>query len=295
MRFLYALLCPLCLSLTAGPLAAAPPIKQIVWFHSDFPPIFILSGPFKGRGTADRREEFLMRQIPSFSHTKVTANVARMQEEMKNQNNICSSSLLKTPEREKNFIFSDALTEILPNGLVTLSSNRTVLEPFLNDRGELRLAELIASEKFRIAVAAGRSYGQTIDASLLAGVGSGKVVPFNASDIFASGLLQVSNNQGADAVMGYAIELSWAILRFHQDSGRFWFIPVEGETALTPVHVACSRSPLGAELIAQVNALIHLGNAQEAAARAYIEWLPADIAQYYERARKPPLAGTRPK
>ncbi|GAB2887430.1 hypothetical protein GCM10027046_14660 [Uliginosibacterium flavum] len=295
MRLLISLLCPICLSLMISPLLAQVPAKSVVWFHSDFPPISIISGPFKDRGAADQWGALLMQQMPDYQHELIPANAARLQEEMKQRGNGCSRALLKNPEREKNFIFSEPLVSFLPNGLITLRSRKADLEPFLNERGELRLDALLNARKFEIAVAAGRSFGPSIDPVLQAGSAQGKLVQFNASDLFSSGLLRLSNHQGVDAVMGYAIELSWAIRRFDLKPSQFWFIPVEGETALLPVHIACSRSPTGEAIIGQINALVHEGKLPDAAARAYRDWLPADIAQYYDRRRKPAASGKRSK
>ncbi|MDP5240651.1 TIGR02285 family protein [Uliginosibacterium sp. 31-16] len=269
-----------------GMSAAARAAGSIVWFHSDFPPLSIVNGPDKGRGAADQWGVFLQQQLPDFQHELIAANTLRIQEEMKHRDNACNYAFLKTAEREKLFLFSEPLASIQPSGLITLRSREKELAPFLNDRGELRLQALIATQKFRIAAAAGRSFGHVIDEALLAGHEDGKLVPFTTSDLFSSGLLQILNKQGIDALPGYAMELSWAAQRFNLPPDRFWFLPVEGQTDLLPVHVACSRSPIGEQIISQINELIRAGKLPEVASQAYRGWLPADVARHYDRQRK---------
>lgn len=269
-----------------GMSGAARAAGSIVWFHSDFPPLSIVNGPDKGHGAADQWGAFLQRQLSEFQHELIAANTMRLQEEMKHRDNACNYAFLKTAEREKLFLFSEPLASIQPNGLITLRSREKELAPFLNDHGELRLAALIATKKFRVAAAAGRSFGHVIDEALLAGQESGKLVPFTTSDLFSSGLLQILNKQGVDALPGYAMELSWAAQRFNLPPERFWFLPVEGQTDLLPVHAACSRSPLGEQIISQINELIRTGKLHEVASQAYRAWLPADVARHYDRQRK---------
>ncbi|MBS1211121.1 MAG: hypothetical protein H6R19_3519, partial [Proteobacteria bacterium] len=258
---------------------ANQPTGEIVWFHSDFPPISILSGPFKGQGAADRWESFLIQNLTDFRHEQLPANTLRLHDEMKRRDNACNPAYLKTPEREKFFIFSNPIVHILPNGLVSLRSNKALIEPFLNGRREVRLAELLSTQKLQIAVARGRSFGHTIDTQLKAG----NAVQYNASDIFSSGFLQLANHQGVDAVVGYAIELTWSTRRFDLDPKQFWFIPVEGATELIPVHIACSRSAAGEQIIARINDLVRAGKVTEIATHAYREWLPEDIGHFYDR------------
>ena len=254
-----------------GMSGAARAAGSIVWFHSDFPPLSIVSGPDKGRGAADQWGAFLQQQLPEFQHELITANTVRLQEEMKHRDNACNYAFLKTAEREKLFLFSEPLASIQPNGLITLRSREQELAPFLNDHGELRLAGV----------------GIHTERKELAGHESGKLVAFTASDLFSSGLLQMLNKKGVDALPGYAIELSWAAQRFNLPPERFWFLPVEGQAELLPVHVACSRSPVGEQIIAQINELIRAGKLHEVASQAYRDWLPADVARYYDRQRKP--------
>ena len=268
----------------AGASAAAQAREGIVWFESDMPPLTILSGEHAGKGAGDIWSKELHRLLPEFDHLRSTANVARSLEELKRRENACGAIYLKTAQREEILVFSQPFVWLQPNGFITLHKQRAKLTPFLNSREELRLDELIASRRLRISAAGSRAFGGQIDPALRAGLKTGVVRNFNTSDLFASGLLQVDKNlEDIDAVIGYANELHWSILRLKLQPEKFWFIPIAGETALIPVHVACARTPMGQQIIQRVNQIIATSELVEVARQAYRAWLPADAAHHYDQ------------
>lgn len=257
----------------------------IFWYHSDFPPLSILYGPDKHTGAADQWNSYIRSRMPQFKHELVEANTARTIEELKRKDNACNSAMIKTPAREKFALFSEPIIELLPNGLITLQTRLGELSPYLNENGEVRLTKLLASHKFRIGVASGRSFGNTIDGLLQADSARSTVVPFAAPDIFLSGFTRMANKQSIDAVIGYAVELSFAARRIGRDPGQFVFLPIAENNSLTVGHIACSKSLLGEKAIAQINDIIRTGGA-ETALKAYRAWLPPEIRNYYDDQRK---------
>lgn len=273
--------------------AAAGEARDILWLFPDYPPNYILSGPHKGQGLAEKRETSIRNALTEYRHQRMVASMIRIQEEMKYRDNACNGSMQKTRERERFAIFSAPLLETLPNGLVTRSDRKADFAPFLNSRGELQLARLLQSGKFRLAVAAGRSYGQYIDADLQAGRDNASLHPFYATDIFSTGLLQLSRQKTVDAVLGYPTELGWALQQLKLAEKDFWFIPVEGGPPLMPTHVICSRSAMGKAVINRVNDLLRRGELQEEAERAYLEWLPAASRARYLQLRRNQKPGNK--
>jgi len=257
----------------------------ILWYHSEFPPISILNGPDKHTGAADQWEAYFRSRMPQYQHELVEANTARTLEEIKHRDNVCNPAMIKTLARERNALFSDRIIDLLPNGLITLQARTGELRPYLNENGELRLTEFLASHKFHLGVASGRSFGTTIDSLLQAENSRSVVVPFAASDIFLSGFTRMANKQSMDAILGYAVELSFAARRIGRDPEQFVFFPIAEDTSLVSVHVSCSRSPLGEKVIAQVNEIVRTGGT-ETALKAYRAWLPSDIRSYYDEQRK---------
>ena len=282
----YRLLAFLFVASIFSPASAAESEQEVTWLFSDYPPNYILNGPHKGKGVAERREALVRKALPEFQHHRLMASMVRIQEEMKHRDNACNGSMQKTKERESFALFSDPVLETLPNGLITWTEKKTELAPFLNAQGELRLADLLRSGKFRIAVAAGRSYGAYIDADLKPGQENGSLRPFATADIFTTGLLQLINQKSVDAVLGYPTELGWSLHQFKLSEKDLWFVPIAGSPALMPTHVVCSRGATGRIVIDRVNEILRRGELQEEALRAYLEWLPATNRAHYEKLRK---------
>ncbi len=276
----------LLLGLLTNAVFAGEPLPELLWYRFDYPPAVILSGPHKGHGYADVRDAYLMREMAEYKHTLVTSNIPRLFEEMRARGNVCNSSLLKTPEREPFVLFSEPVAELLPIGLVTLASRKADFAPFLNARGELRLPEFIRSQKFKVAIAAKRSYGPVIDLALQSAKETGTVRPYFKGDIFVSGLIQLDRRDQADATLGYAVELFWTAQRLDRNIGDYWFMPIEGATQLVISRVGCSRSPQGEAAIAHINKLIRSGRAGKVFENAYLKWLPPDLRGYYLQMRK---------
>lgn len=265
---------------------AQEPLPEVLWYRFDYPPAFISTGPDKDRGYGDVRDAYLMRELTEYRHKIVVSNVARLFEDMRVQGNICNSALLKNPEREKYVVFSEPVAELLPAGIVTLASRKADFASFLNKRGELRLPEFIQSQRFRIAVAASRSYGPAVDQALQAGKRIGVVRPYSSSDIFASGLMKLDRRGQADATLGYAVELYWAARRMNLSVDEYWFVPIEGATQLIYSRVGCSRSPQGLAVVDRINKLIRSGEVDKVFEKSYLAWLPPDLRRYYLQVRK---------
>ena len=267
------------------PPASAVAQDTIVWFHTDFPPMSIIQGSDAGTGASDKWGRYLMEHLPEFRHEKLISNVARQHEEMKHRDNACFRSFIKTPEREKYLVFSEQIVDVLPNGLVTLSSRKAELEPFMNQKGELRLAELLADGRYKIGVASGRSFGPKIDSVVGSLKGGANIVPFASGDIFYTGLVYLSKRGTVDGLLGYAIELEYGLGRLKEDPSLFTFLPIAEDTSLVPVYISCSKSPMGEKIISRINQVIRSGGFAYATT-VYRAWLPSETRDYYDRLRK---------
>lgn len=259
----------------------------VFWFRSDFAPGSIVSGPDKDRGYLDQLTTAIEKHLPNYRHPWVTAPVSRIQEEMKIRPNACNPAFLKTPEREALFVFSAPYIELLPNGLIVNRASLPPLKPFLSEKGAVHLGDLLASHLWHVAIVAGRSYGDGINAALKANADSGLVIAVQSADLFSTSLRKLAEHRDLDGVIGYGSELDYAVKLQGYDPAKFVFVPVAEEPPLIASHVACSRSPFGEAFIAEVNALIASSDVQSVVLAAYRSWLPPDTVAYYDRLRRP--------
>jgi len=257
----------------------------VYWYTSDFPPVYILSGPKRGSGHGDKRRDLLIKHLRGFRHEVVEASTRRMMEDLKTKPNVCSVAVVKTPERETTMEFS-AIPVIwtLPNGAITLRSRLPAFAPFLNERSELRLDAFLANAKeHHLGIIAGRSFGTGIDAVLKKHATSESVVVVPASDLFASRLLKLANQNELDAILGYAIELNFVSGQLGLDRNKFALLPVAEEAPIQAGYVVCSKSTIGRRVMAEVNSLIGEKKIQAKMEAAYREWLDEESTALYDR------------
>jgi len=258
--------------------------ETISWYISDFPPSYILAGPSKGQGMGDRRIQIFTKRAPEYTHEVVVAPQSRMMEMFKVKPNVCNAGLLKTAERETFMEFSAPYGEALTNGVVTTRKRMELFKPYLNEQGELRLDDFLASGKSRLGLIASRSFGNGIDAVLKKHASMASVVP--SSDHLSSRLLKLANQNEFDAVIAYPTELRYLIRELGLDEKEFVFLPVAEEAPVTHAFITCSKSDLGKQFIAIINRLLEDPVVQQEVAAAYRAWLDDDSAARFDRLRR---------
>ncbi|MDF3935036.1 TIGR02285 family protein [Pseudomonas citronellolis] len=276
---------PTCLALASALLAPcalatspAPATPEVRWLTTDFPPLYILSGPERGRGLADVAQNLVIQRLDGFRHTEeeVPANYPRIEQEMKNWANVCFAGFLKTPERERAFIFSDAYRLMLPIHLFTLVDHA----PLPTHGGRVDLRALLAGGQLRLGVLGGRRYGTAID-ELLAEHPDDKAVYRRYAQDQLEGLLgmMASQGRGIDAVLAYPNEVLHRTAASGKPPLDVRRYAIEGTPEYQEGYIACSRSALGRQVIAAVNGVIP--QVRQAVAEVYDAELPeADRPRY---------------
>jgi uncharacterized protein (TIGR02285 family) len=261
--------------------------EVILWYVSDFPPSHILSGPQRGQGMGDRRIQIFTQQLSQFRHQIAVAPFIRFIEAVKTEPNACNAGLLKTPEREAFIEFSAApYGEALSNGIITTRGRMALFTPFINEFGDLRLNDFLASGKARVGVIPGRSFGAGIDTVLKKYADRAAVVA--STDHLATRLVMLANENKFDAAIGYPTELRYLTRELGLDEQNFVFLPVVEEPPLLPAYIACSKSAFGRQVMAAINRALADVEVQNQITAAYIAWLDDETAARYKRLRKPP-------
>ena len=284
----------LLLVITFPSLAADNSGNVVQWYIASFPPINITSGPNRGQGWGDRRLEAITRRLTGYQHEIVEASGIRMTEDMQRKPNICNTGLLKTPEREQYLIFSDPILWIIPNGAITTRVRYATLKPYLNDRGELKLAEYLQQANPRIGTHASRKYGKGIDATIQKYATANTLVAVPSGAYPAARLLKLANQDEYDIVLGYPAELRYLAREAALKESNFVFLSIVEEPGLIQTYVACSKSDLGQKVIAQVNKIIGHPQVQDELLVAYKHWLDDETAARYDRLRQQTLSNRRP-
>jgi uncharacterized protein (TIGR02285 family) len=168
------------------------------------------------------------------------------------------------------------------------------LERYITAEGELQVSAMIDAGS-HLAVQSGRSYGTELDGlAEQARKGNHLVVLSSTRPVEAKlGLLEKGR---VDAAFLYPIELELT-LRHAGQQNLYEFLPVAGNGSYTLNYLACSKSPLGKQVIEEANAIV----ARERDgffAGAYREWLPAGNlkmhAAFHQAAFKQPIRSLAP-
>jgi uncharacterized protein (TIGR02285 family) len=256
--------------------------RTIYWAVGYFPPFSILEGDYASQGFADAFRRILFENLRGYKHELIVATTARSIERIQAQPNVCSTTLLKTPERERMMEFSTKVQDLLPNGVVTLRAKLPLFQPFLNERGELRLAEFLSSGNYRLGVVS-RSFGQGIDRLLKRYEGEPSIVIVPSTDHFTTRLQKLVTQHEFDAILGYANELQYAARSLNLAPQQFAFLHVAEEPGLISLYVACSQSATGRRVIDEVNRVLADPIHQQTIKAAYRYWLDAESANRFEQ------------
>ncbi len=102
---------------------SAGEISTITWIQNDFPPVWILDGPYKGQGGADLIQTLVMENLPEYNHKTLLLNNSRFRQMAKQGKNVCSCATFKTEDREKIMHFNRIPSSfIFSNGIITKKS-----------------------------------------------------------------------------------------------------------------------------------------------------------------------------
>jgi uncharacterized protein (TIGR02285 family) len=255
--------------------------ETVDWYINSFPPYFIISGPDKDQGAIDQAMRVMMKKMPEFKHNIVEAALSRVIEQIKTTPNACSASLLRNKEREAVMDFSSTHMRVLPNGIVTKRDRLPIFKPYLNEHGQLRLADFLATGKYHLGLAPDRSYGAGIDAILKKYPEA--IVSIPASDQFSSRLLKLAKQNEFDAIVGYAIELKYTVREFKLSESDFAVLPVAEASDLLSIAVGCSKSEMGQRILAGINRALADPKTQQEIEGFYRAWLDNETAAYYDR------------
>ncbi|MCK6188613.1 TIGR02285 family protein [Pseudomonas sp. EYE_354] len=272
-RWLLGLCMPL-FGLAPLPLQAA---DTLTWLISDLPPLTFFDGPQKGQGAIDELLPMLIERLPEYEHKVVHVNRARGLQMLQAPALSCDPSLLWTPQRAKWVVYSGPAFSIVSNGVAVRQDRQAALAPLVT-QGKIDLTALLQDEQTRLGMVAERSYGTFIDGVMARTDAHYRVLHYG-NDALGS-LLQMQRLGRLEAVLGYWTEIRYHALRQGIDPLTLAFYPIAGAMPYQRVHIGCSDTPQGHQVIEHLNGVLSK-LPQDKLLHAYANWLdPALRAQY---------------
>lgn len=231
--------------------AAAQAGEHVTWLHPEFPPSYIESGEFAGQGYLDQQLAVLQAKLPGFTHSVVSAPLARIWHELPRADGFCFLGASPTDERLKAALFSrrGILTPIIQ--LAVRAEESEHIRPYLNAGGEVDLGKLKSAARLTGAYTDTATYGQIIDDFIHAkdkAVGLKGVVemrhPFT--------LLEKGRT---DFIFVWPEQLTYFKRSTHSDFATVSY-KVAGTSAAQPYYVACSKGAVGDKVVARIDAVL---------------------------------------
>lgn len=246
--------------------------QTIVWDSVEFPPSLITKGELQDKGYSDKARTLVMKNSTSFEHKIQYVNSARAINNLKTKQNHCFAGLNKNEKREEFVHFSNPFMYSLPNELVILKEKLDKYKKYIDENGLINLDELLKNKDFVLAYTKDRSYSKNIDKTINKYQNNENLVYRPASDL-TIGFLKMLEAKRADYIIEYPVMVSF------NSNKDFISIPIKGSSEPFPVYIGCSKTNVGANIVAEINKVIN--NNQEELSSYYADYLDDSTRKRY--------------
>ena len=242
---------------------------HITWLHPEFPPSYIASGEFAGQGYLDRQLTVLQKMLPGFTHSTVTAPLARIWHELPRADGFCFLGASITEERLKLGLFSQRgiYTPIIQLAMRAEKAER--IRPYLNGEGEVELDKLKSASDLVGAFTDTATYGPEIDGFIHAqdrAVGLNKVVEMRHP-------FTLLERDRADFIFVWPEQLTFYKRSSHIEFATASF-RIAGTSDAQPYYVACSKGAVGDKAITRIDAVLAQPEAWHEFVAPLKSWFP---------------------
>lgn len=249
----------------------------LIWLLRDLPPSTIFSGPDEGKGAIDRLIPLLIARMPEYDHLLMRVNRARGTQMLKDGVFACDPTVLWTPERAKNIVFSIPTYAAFSNGLTVRKQDMAQFSPFVKDN-ILDLEALLNSNSVKIGVVAERSYGQVID-RILDKVADDELSVHYGSDAVGS-LLQMERLGRLQGLISYWPEALYQARQQGIPEQDLTFLPVKGVPKYQFTHIGCADTLQGRQAMEIINREMRVLRETKLVG-FYAQWIPSPKREEY--------------
>lgn len=247
--------------------------EKVLWvLNEGFLPGHIAEGPMAGTGFLDLQLHWLIARLDMFDNEIEEATNSRGFHELAQHDGQCMVGVAETPERSAIAVYSRISMVVPPAGVIVRTDGLDRFAPYRDAAGGLDLARLEAVAALRGVYARDRHLGSVID-GVIQSRGSSLQSVQNAMQA-----LKMLDTGRADYVFGYSFEQ----LYYRAASGgaaEITFLPLAGDLKMFPAHVACSRGPIGEQVVREVDRLLEEGSLPPPYMAEVIRWFDEAGAQ----------------
>ena len=256
--------------------------ETVTWVNENFPPAFIIDGPDKGNGITDGAVAVYKAHLPDYHHRHRVANIARIQEMMKNGEKVCYAGFIRTPQREAYIQFSLPNILTYANALIVKAGSAVHLP---GDRSGISLQQILENSSYRLGLTKGRAYGRPIDTLLNVYGQSHPNIFYRGGENELMGLLEMLDNRRIDCTIGYPWEVAYlsnqvgrrdhfSVLPIRETEGHRWVLSYAG----------CPNTGWGRRFIHRLNDVLIKVRPTEAYLRHLLKWYPPEMETDFRQA-----------
>ena len=227
----------------------------VIWYGANWVPAWILDGPDKGTGYADRMQLAVQQALPEFHHENKWTSLPRVNRALMGQENVCFASGFynwinpATGEPFEEVIWSAPVYLFYWHGLAVLSEKRHLFPP----DGQVRFADVIKDQNLKLGLVRGRSYGANLDPILKSQEGADHILVTGSDRDEESLQYKLLIRGRVDYLLDYSFNVTFATKRLNEP-GRFTFIPIEDHPQRYGIGaINCNNSAQGRQVITLLN------------------------------------------
>ncbi|WP_430459961.1 TIGR02285 family protein [Thalassolituus sp. LLYu03] len=265
-------------------MADADDLTELTWVVAPYPPFHIAEGPLAGKGMVDVVVPHMQAAVSGFHHVIGVMTDSRSWQEIREGRNVCQPAVLKTPERERVAVFSEA-GAIVPSMVLIMRAEQK--QRLFGKRKTIALREVLENPTLRIGMITERAYGE-VDSMLRAQHNSERLIQVS-NNYGPLSLLRMLNSGRIDAV----VEYPWIVRYVAMGLSDMQSLSTMGIDELQPFfrsYVACPNTDVGREVIRQLNVWIRTQLPLDANRRIVGDWLDPDTLERYQAAYEQMIA-----
>ena len=249
--------------------------RGINWGHTWFPP-FYCEQDGETFGVAHDVEDMLRRGMPDMRHTVAVMNTRRLLKMMEWGEQVCTTLLIRTEQREEYLAFSLPVFTSPPPAAIVRAEDRARFGP-----GPVSLREVLARGDVRVAVVGSRSYGGGIDA-VLADMADTPGLAETLSEEMSGQSVRMLLSGRFDLTIAYPVEALYAA-RVQEREGDIAVIPLAENRDYNVGHAACPDTPWGRGVVAHINAVLRENVGTDAYFERMSSYVPDGVSDEYRR------------
>ncbi|MBF0101030.1 MAG: transporter substrate-binding domain-containing protein [Desulfobacterales bacterium] len=221
----------------------------IIWGHACVPPLYFCEGE-KVTGVGADIENIIFENIPEYTHQRLSSNLERILENLKNQGLFCNASISKNPEREK-FAYYSIPQAIVPP--IHIFIRKTDQADF-GGKAMVSLGDMLKNTKLKFGYPSGRSFGPEIDSIIKAHENDPHV-----SATYSSEIVDQQINLLIDKRIDYTIGGYFALKLAAQKQGvedKIMALQLDEKQDYLVLYIVCPKNDWGKAMIGKINTIL---------------------------------------